>query len=51
MDILGPFLGNVPVLGSRFLIMQHLDYNSGRSAFYVVHAGGWGFISETRLGA
>jgi hypothetical protein len=32
-DILGPFLGNgsvstFPLLGSRFLIMQQLDYNS-----------------------
>jgi hypothetical protein len=33
-----PFLGNgsvntFPLLGSRFLIMQQLDYNSGRAVF------------------
>jgi hypothetical protein len=37
-DIPGPFLGNgsvntFPLLGNRFLIMQQLDYNSGRAVF------------------
>jgi hypothetical protein len=37
-DIPGPFLGNgsvnmSPFLGSRFLIMQQLDYNNGRGVF------------------
>jgi hypothetical protein len=37
-DIPGPFLGNAsvntfPLLGSRFLIMQQLDYNNGRAVF------------------
>jgi hypothetical protein len=37
-DIPGPFLGSgsvntFPLLGSRFLIMQQLDYNNGRAAF------------------
>jgi hypothetical protein len=42
-DILGLFLGNTlvnmfPFLGSRFLIMQQLDYNNERAVFYVVRA-------------
>jgi hypothetical protein len=37
-NILTLFLGNgsvntFPLLGSRFLIMQQLDYNSGRAVF------------------
>jgi hypothetical protein len=37
-DIPEPFLGNglvntFPLLGSRFLIMQQLDYNNGRVVF------------------
>jgi hypothetical protein len=40
-DIPWSFLGNssvntFPLLGSRLLIMQHLDYNNGRAVFYVV---------------
>jgi hypothetical protein len=36
----GPFLGNgavntLPFLGSRFLIMQQLDYNNGRDVFSI----------------
>jgi hypothetical protein len=36
--MLGLFLGNgsvntYPLLGSRFLIMQQLDYNNGKSVF------------------
>jgi hypothetical protein len=39
-DIPGPFLGNssvkmLPLLGSRFLIMQQLDYNNRRSVFFM----------------
>jgi hypothetical protein len=37
-DIPGPFLGNgsvntFPLLVSRYLIMQQLDYNTGRTVF------------------
>jgi hypothetical protein len=37
-DIPDPFLGNdsintFPLLGSRFLIMQQLDYNNGKGVF------------------
>jgi hypothetical protein len=42
-DIRGMFLDNglvntFPLLGSRFLIMKQLDYNNGRTVFYVVRA-------------
>jgi hypothetical protein len=42
-DIPGLFLGNgsvntFPLLGSRFLITQQLDYNNRRAVFYVVRA-------------
>jgi hypothetical protein len=42
-EIPGPFLGNGSVnmfllLGSRFLIMQQLDYNKRRAVFYVIRA-------------
>jgi hypothetical protein len=41
-DIPGPFLGNgsvntFPLLGSGFLIMQHLDYKTGIAVSYVGH--------------
>jgi hypothetical protein len=43
VDIPDPFLDNgsvnvVPLLGSRFSIIQHLDYKNGRAVFYVVRA-------------
>jgi hypothetical protein len=42
-DIPDPFLGNgsvnaLPLLGSRVLIMQQLDFNNERDVFYVIRA-------------
>jgi hypothetical protein len=43
VDIPDPFLGSgsvntFPLPGSRFLIMQQLDFNNGRAVSYVVRA-------------
>jgi hypothetical protein len=45
-EIPRPFLGNgslntCPLLGSRFLIMQQLDYNSERAIFSMVLLSGY----------
>jgi hypothetical protein len=42
-DIPGTLLGNgsvntFPLIGSRSLLMQQLDYNNGRDVFYVARA-------------